>query len=39
MQTAIRNQVDEVLQEQTHQGDTFAKVRVGEETGWVQLEE
>jgi len=39
MQTATRNQVDEVLQEQSHQGDTFAKVQVEEEIGWVQLEE
>lgn len=38
MQTATQNQVDEVLQEESHQGDTFAKVRIGNETGWVQLE-
>jgi len=39
MKTATRSQVDKVLREIEHQGDTFAKVKVGDETGWVKLAE
>jgi hypothetical protein len=39
MNIATREQVDEVIKETKHQGDTFGKVRVGEQTGWVKLVE
>jgi len=38
MNTTTRSQVDEVLEEESHQGDTFAKVAVNDDTGWVLLE-
>lgn len=39
MNTVNRNQVDEIIKEESHRNDTFAKVRIEQETGWVQLEE
>jgi hypothetical protein len=39
MNTATRNQVDEIIDKESHQGDTFAKVRMGNQVDWVQLED
>lgn len=37
MNTVTESEVDEIIEEESHQGDTFAKVRIGDKTGWVQL--
>lgn len=37
MNQATRSQVDKVIETETHRGDSFAKVQVNGETGWVQL--
>lgn len=39
MQDVTRNEVDEIFKEETHMGETFAEVRVGNETGWIRLDE
>jgi len=39
MNTANPNQVDDIIDKETHQGDTFALIRDGNHEGWVKLEQ